>query len=220
MVKIDKLCPEWQKFILQQKQLDYFIKLEQQLVKIKQTNIVYPEPNNYFKALELTPATKVKVVILGQDPYHQAKQANGLCFSVPQGIKIPPSLNNIFKALSFDLQVPKPSHGDLSNWSKQGVLLLNTVLTVSHNQANSHQNIGWQIFTKNLLTLITKKHNNLIFLLWGKQAQSYGYLLNNHNKLLAPHPSPLSAHKGFITCKHFSQANKILSLHKQNPIVW
>jgi uracil-DNA glycosylase len=164
----------------------------------------------------------VKVVILGQDPYHGKGQAHGLCFSVPQGITAPPSLVNIFRELNQDLGIPIPSHGNLEAWADQGVLLLNATLTVRANQAGSHQNQGWEIFTDAVIRKISEEREGLVFMLWGRYAQDKEHLIdgNRHHILKAAHPSPFSAHSGFFGCRHFSRANEILEKQGMTPIDW
>lgn len=187
---------------------------------------VFPPFELIFNALCQTPYDRVKVVIFGQDPYHGPGQAHGLSFSVPQGIPLPPSLQNIFKELKEDLGVPTPSHGCLVDWAKQGVLLLNATLTVRAHEAKSHYNHGWEIFTDRIVQLLCMKKNPLVFLLWGKSAlEKYQHVKQSsessrHLVLTAPHPSPLSAHAGFFGCRHFSKANDFLRKMGQTPINW
>lgn len=194
-----------------------FVQSEQQAGKT-----IYPPKDRIFAALKLTELREVKVVILGQDPYHGPNQANGLCFSVHPDQPLPPSLRNIYKELTNDLQCPPPINGDLSHWAKQGVLLLNTVLTVEAGQANSHKGRGWEIFTDEVIKSLNKAPQPIVFLLWGSQAQAKSSLINNpkHTILSAPHPSPLSAHRGFFGCNHFSKTNQILVDNNQTPIEW
>lgn len=184
---------------------------------------IYPPEGLVFNALTLTPLAAVKVVILGQDPYHGAGQAHGLSFSVPAGVKPPPSLVNIFKEQERDLGIPRAGRsGDLSGWARQGVLLLNTVLTVKANEAGSHQNMGWEDFTDDIIRTVNNRRQNVVFLLWGSHAQKKGRLVDRvrHLVLEAPHPSPLSAHRGFLGCGHFSAANAYLAAHGQSAIDW
>lgn len=184
--------------------------------------VIYPPQHLLFNALTLTPFSSVKVVILGQDPYHDEGQAHGLAFSVPKGVKCPPSLHNIFKELAQDLSVLNSS-GDLSNWAQQGVLLLNTSLSVEAHQPLSHAHYGWQDITDAIIQTLASQRSHLVFMLWGKYAQAKTKLINPDNKhliLKAPHPSPLSAHRGFLGCKHFSQANQFLESKGQTPINW
>ncbi|XRX42471.1 MAG: uracil-DNA glycosylase [Buchnera aphidicola (Eriosoma harunire)] len=185
--------------------------------------IIYPKQSEIFRAFSLTPFHIIKVVILGQDPYHQVNQANGLAFSVHKGIQIPPSLVNIYKEVYDDLSLPYVNkHGSLENWAKQGVFLLNTILTVEHGKPRSHEHIGWKIFTNQIIQCINRYHVGIVFLLWGRSAVSMKYLIdiNKHYILTAPHPSPLSAYRGFIGCRHFSKTNQILVKNNWNPINW
>jgi uracil-DNA glycosylase len=183
---------------------------------------IYPEIDNVFKALQLTPFDNIKVVILGQDPYHGAGQANGLAFSVLEDVKIPPSLQNIFKELQSDIGACAPKNGSLLAWAKQGVFLLNSSLTVEADKPNSHATIGWHQFTDDIISEISNRKEGIIFLLWGKFAQNKKMLIDTtkHFILEAPHPSPLSAHKGFLGCKHFSKVNEILKKNNQKLINW
>lgn len=183
---------------------------------------VYPAGENIFAAMNATPFDKVKVVILGQDPYHGENQAHGLSFSVPMGVPIPPSLLNIYKELRTDLNCQMPSHGNLSFWAQQGVLLLNSVLTVEQSKAGSHQNKGWEKFTDKIVAVLNQHAENVVFLLWGAYAQKKGRVIDQdrHCVLQGPHPSPLSAYRGFFGCRHFSQANHYLQTKGQAPIDW
>lgn len=183
---------------------------------------VYPEQNDVFNALTHTAFKDVKVVILGQDPYHGEGQAHGLCFSVKKGVPQPPSLKNIFKELQADLGIIPPSHGELTSWAKQGVFLLNTVLTVTAGEANSHKGQGWEDFTDEVIRQISDKKEHVVFLLWGAPAQKKSALIDSkkHTILKAPHPSPLSAHRGFLGCKHFSLTNEALAKYGQKEIDW
>lgn len=183
---------------------------------------IYPAPKNIFTALDATPFEAVKVVILGQDPYHGPGQAHGLCFSVLPGVPVPPSLENIFKEIERDLAIPRPDHGCLLPWARQGVLLLNAVLTVERGMAGSHQGKGWEGFTDAVVDHLNRERENLVFLLWGSYAQAKGKLIDarRHLVLKAPHPSPLSAHRGFIGCGHFSRANTWLREHGLDEIDW
>jgi uracil-DNA glycosylase len=184
--------------------------------------VVYPPKEDVFNVFRFCEFEDVRVVILGQDPYHGPGQAHGLCFSVSDGTPLPPSLLNIYKELQSDLGIPVSRSGDLSHWAKQGVFLLNTVLTVEQGQAHSHQGIGWEEFTDHVIQLISEHCEHVVFLLWGAAAQKKQQLidLTKHTVLKAPHPSPLSAHRGFLGCRHFSKANKALKSHKQNTINW
>lgn len=184
--------------------------------------VVYPPSEDIFNAMHLTPLSEVKCVILGQDPYHEPGQAHGLCFSVKPDIKIPPSLKNIYKELHDDIGFSIPNHGYLEEWAKQGVLLLNTVLTVRAHQAFSHRGKGWEQFTDAIIRTVNEVERPIVFLLWGKPAQEKKALLNNPKHLIleAPHPSPLSAYRGFFGCKHFSKANDFLVQNGETPIDW
>jgi uracil-DNA glycosylase len=184
--------------------------------------VLFPPGSRIFAALDSTPFDAVKVVILGQDPYHGPGQAHGLCFSVQPGTPIPPSLANVFAELERDLGLPRPDHGCLLPWARQGVLLLNAVLTVEQGRAGAHQGRGWEAFTDACIQALDREREGLVFLLWGSQAQAKGRLIDprRHRVLKAPHPSPLSAHRGFIGCGHFSQANAWLSGRGQVPIDW
>jgi uracil-DNA glycosylase len=184
---------------------------------------IYPRGSEYFAALNLTPLEEVKVVILGQDPYHGPDQAHGLCFSVKQGVAPPPSLVNIFKEISEDLGVPNQfQHGCLDSWAKQGVLLLNSVLTVERHLAASHQGKGWETFTDRVIEILSRDREGCVFLLWGSYAQRKGSVIDEskHLVLKSPHPSPLSAHRGFFACKHFSKCNEYLIAQGKTPIDW
>jgi uracil-DNA glycosylase len=183
---------------------------------------VFPEDDGYFRALELTPLDAVKVVILGQDPYHGAGQAHGLCFSVPPGVRPPPSLGNIFKELHADLGIARPGHGCLESWAEQGVLLLNSVLTVEEARAASHQGKGWERLTDAVIRLVNEAPGPKVFLLWGAYAQKKAAFVDTsrHLVLKSVHPSPLSAHRGFLGNRHFSQANAFLEANGLSPIDW
>lgn len=203
-------------------QKDYFIKLKSFLLEEKNKYTVYPPGAEIFAAFYHTPFDKVKVVIIGQDPYHNPHQAHGLCFSVPPGIARPPSLANIFKEIRDDLGHPLPSGGNLEKWAKQGVLLLNATLTVRANSPGSHQNKGWEYFTDAVIQQLSEEQSGLIFMLWGRYAMAKQKLIDTgkHHILTAAHPSPLSAHGGFFGCKHFSKANTILRTQNKNEIDW
>ena len=197
--------------------LSQFLRLEQAAGKI-----IYPAGNNIFAALNTTPLSQVKVVILGQDPYHGPNQAHGLSFSVPKGVVIPPSLKNIYKEIKNEFGEKPPTHGNLITWANQGVLLLNSVLTVEHSKAASHQGKGWEQFTDQVIKIISNERQNIVFLLWGAYAQKKGQSIDKskHLVLSAPHPSPLSAHRGFLGCQHFSKTNDYLQSSNQIPIDW
>lgn len=218
-----KLTPSWLALLQDEFELDYMLELRKFLQHEKQRKkVIYPLANQYFSALNLTPFDEVKAVILGQDPYHGADQAHGLCFSVPPEIKTPPSLVNIYKELKGDLGIERAGHGCLVHWAKQGVLLLNSVLTVEQSQAASHQGKGWEQFTDKIISLINEHSEQVVFMLWGSYAQKKGGFIDRskHLVLTAPHPSPLSAHRGFFGKKPFSQANDYLKSHGQSEIEW
>ena len=221
MKKVD-IETSWYELLKDEFEKDYFLKLRKFIKKEYKTKQIFPHPKNIFKAFELTPVNDVKVVILGQDPYHGANQAHGLAFSVQEDIKIPPSLNNIYKELYDDLNIPIKRSGNLESWAKQGVLLLNSVLTVESGKANSHKNIGWEKFTQSVISLISKKKEILVFLLWGSYAhKKEGFIeSNNHLILKSVHPSPLSAYNGFFGSRHFSKANNFLKKNNIKEIVW
>jgi uracil-DNA glycosylase len=184
--------------------------------------VIYPPGPQIFNALNSTPFDQVRVVILGQDPYHGPGQAHGLCFSVMPGVKTPPSLANIYREIQSDLGIDMPHHGYLQSWAEQGVLLLNAVLTVERGQAGSHQGKGWETFTDEVVRLLNDKTQGLVFMLWGSYAMKKGSMIDRkrHLVLTAPHPSPLSAHRGFLGCKHFSAANDYLEKQQKQPIDW
>jgi len=208
------LADEWEK--------EYYLNLRQVLRREYATRRVYPPMHDIFNALKYTSFGDTKVVIIGQDPYHGPGQAHGLCFSVQPGVVPPPSLKNIFKELSADLGKPEPPTGDLTAWARQGVLLLNTVLTVREGQPTSHKDIGWERVTDRIIAELDKKQTPVVFLLWGAHAQRKGQLIQNpiHYKLQTVHPSPLSASRGFFGCAHFSKANSLLARHGMPPIEW
>lgn len=201
---------------------DYFKNLMEILSQEEKKYKIYPKRDEIFQAFKLTDYDKIKCVIIGQDPYYGAGQANGLAFAVNRGVKIPPSLQNIYKELNSDLSIPIPNHGDLSNWAKNGVFLLNSTLTVRENQANSHRNIGWQRFTDEVIRLINLKNENVVFILWGRFAQSKQSLITNkkHLILTGSHPSPLSCYNGFFGKKYFSKTNDFLEKNGIKPISW
>jgi uracil-DNA glycosylase len=214
----------WATVLKEEKQKPYF----QNILKFIESErssgkIIYPSNKEIFSALQLTPIDSVKVVILGQDPYHGPKQAHGLCFSVQPGVANPPSLQNIFKEIKSDIDPNyNPQSGCLDRWAKQGVLLLNAVLSVEDNKPASHAGKGWEQFTDKIISILNDKKENLVFMLWGSYAQKKGSVIDRkrHLVLEAPHPSPLSAHRGFLGCKHFSKCNEWLITHNKNPIVW
>lgn len=208
------LADEWEKPYY--RQLHSFLKEEYSKMRI------YPDMYDIFNALKYTPFADTRAVIIGQDPYHGPGQAHGLCFSVKKGVPLPPSLVNIYKEITDDLGVTMPQHGELTGWAKQGVLLLNTVLTVRAGQPNSHKDKGWEIFTDRVISELNRKETPIVFLLWGANAEKKARVITNpiHKKLITVHPSPLSAYRGFFGCRHFSKANEILISSEQPPIKW
>ncbi len=217
-----KIGESWKKLLIHEFQSDYFKNLKNFLIEEKKLHTVYPPGNKIFAAFDYTAFEDVKVVILGQDPYHGENQANGLCFSVSDGVKQPPSLINIFKEIESDLGIKMSDSGNLEKWAKQGVLLLNATLTVRANQAASHQNKGWEIFTDKVISLLSEHKKDLIFILWGSYAQAKIKIIDQgkHHILKSVHPSPLSVYRGFYGCKHFSKANEILKSSGKQPIDW
>lgn len=214
---------DWVETVKVEAKKPYYRDLFQFVKQEYSTHVVYPPADDIFNAFHFTPLHEVKVLILGQDPYHNEKQAHGLCFSVlPEQKEIPPSLVNIYKELEEDLGCYIPNNGYLEKWAKQGVLLLNTVLTVRAHQANSHQNKGWEQFTDAIIQAVNAQERPIVYMLWGRPAQSKIPMLTNpgHLILKAPHPSPLSAYRGFFGCKHFSQANEFLKKNAIQPIDW
>ena len=223
MVNINpEIEQSWKVVLLKEFNKDYFIKLKQFLLDEKKHHSIYPKGKDIFNAFNYTSFDRVKVVILGQDPYHGMGQAHGLSFSVPDGVKQPPSLKNIFKEIASDLNLPLPETGNLSPWAKQGVLLLNATLSVRVKQAGSHQKKGWEEFTDSVIQNISQKKEGVIFLLWGRFAQDKAELIdkNKHHILTAPHPSPFSAYTGFFGCKHFSKTNALLAKQGLTEINW
>lgn len=217
-----KIEESWKNILSEEWNKDYFIRLTDFVRNEYATTQIFPPGKEIFAAFDATPFDNVKVVIIGQDPYHDVNQANGLCFSVRDGIPFPPSLLNIFKEIQDDLGTPIPTSGDLSRWAHQGVLLLNSTLTVRAHSAGSHQNKGWEQFTDEVILQLAQRKENLVFILWGAYAIKKGAFINRmkHLVLTSPHPSPLSAYRGFFGCKHFSQANKYLTEHGKAPIEW
>ena len=214
---------DWSTYLDGISEKDYFQNLLGFLNRQTQlSKTIYPPKGSWFKAFEHSSYVNTKVVILGQDPYHGEGQAEGMSFSVPEGIKIPPSLRNIYKELASDLNINTPEHGHLASWAKQGVLLLNSVLTVEKNNPASHANQGWEVFTDTVIKLLSDKKQHLVFLLWGAYAGKKVKLINpeKHLILTAPHPSPFSAHRGFFGCRHFSKTNDYLLSNNQRPIKW
>jgi uracil-DNA glycosylase len=213
----------WKEIIEIERSKEYFHILQDELDKRYETTIVYPEKSKIFSAFSQTATESLKVVILGQDPYHGEGQAQGLAFSTPVSIKNPPSMVNILKEIKGDLGVDSScQNGELNSWAEQGVLLLNTILTVEANRAKSHHNLGWEIFSDNIISYISDNFENIIFLLWGANAITKTKLIDStrHHILTAPHPSPLSAYRGFFGCKHFSQTNEILESIGKEVIDW
>lgn len=217
-----KLCKNWYNILSDEFNKPYFQKLMQTLTDEYSKYTIYPTMENIFSALNYVKYDDVKVVIIGQDPYHEPNQAMGMSFSVPKNEKIPPSLVNIFKEIESDLGIKCEQNGDLSRWARQGVLLLNSVLTVRRGQANSHKNIGWIEFTSSIIKKLNERKKPVIFVLWGGNAKSLKPLITNkyHYVLAAAHPSPLSAYNGFFGCKHFSKINQILLSLNETPIDW
>ena len=217
------LHPSWLAHLAPEFELPYMQHLKQFLLEQKQAGkIIYPESKNIFNAFNSTPLDQVKVVILGQDPYHGPNQAHGLCFSVQPGVPTPPSLQNIYKEIYRDLQFPIPAHGFLQSWANQGVFLLNATLTVEQARAGSHQGQGWEQFTDRAIQIVNQECEHVVFLLWGSYAQKKGQFIDGRKHLIlrAPHPSPLSAHRGFIGCGHFSKTNEYLEQNGQAAIDW
>lgn len=221
---MEQLTNSWKDLLGREVEQPYYKFLETFLERQYMEETVYPKKENVFNALQLTDYDNVKVVILGQDPYHGPNQAHGLSFSVVKGQKLPPSLKNMMKELQQDIGCEIPEHGDLTSWAKQGVLLLNTVLTVQAGKANSHKGQGWEQFTNAIIENLAKREQPIVFLLWGKPAQSKRILIerisDNHIILQSPHPSPLSAHRGFFGSRPYSKANEALLSLGQQPIDW
>lgn len=211
---LEKLAPEFKK--------PYYRELYSAVQRAYASKIVYPPAAELFSAYEAAPLSRVKVVILGQDPYHEPGQAHGMCFSVRPGVEVPPSLENIYKELHDDLDFRIPNHGYLMQWAEQGVLLLNTVLTVEQHRAGSHRGIGWEKFTDATIRVLNEEDRPIVFLLWGRPAGEKAAMLTNpkHLVLQAPHPSPLSAYRGFFGCRHFSKTNEFLEKNGLEPIHW
>ena len=212
----------WKKRLAMEFEKPYFAQLIEFVRHEYQTTVCYPPGKLIFNAFNLCPFDKVKVVIIGQDPYHGPGQAHGLCFSVDKGVPFPPSLQNIYKEIRDDVGTVVSSQGDLSDWARQGVLLLNATLTVRAHQAGSHQNRGWERFTDAVIHRLAEQREHLVFILWGAYAQRKGAFIdkNKHLVLQSPHPSPLSAHRGFFGNRHFSTANRYLQEHGMDPIIW
>lgn len=213
---------DWDNLLSDEFNKEYYQKLRGILAHEYKTTTIYPDMYDIYNALKFTPYNDVKVVILGQDPYHGEGQAHGLCFSVMPGITPPPSLKNIYKEIEDELDVPPHENGDLTDWAKQGILLLNTVLTVRAGMANSHRGAGWEIFTDKVISLLNEREKPIVFMLWGNNAKSKAALITrpHHLILTAPHPSPLSAYAGFFGCGHFKKCNEFLISTNQEPINW
>ena len=213
---------DWQDLLQEEFEKSYYQNLRKYLIKEYSTKIIYPDKYDIFNALKFTSYSDVKVVILGQDPYHGPNQAHGLSFSVKKGVKIPPSLVNIYKELQDDIGCYIPNNGYLESWAKQGVLLLNTVLTVRAHEANSHRNIGWEIFTDKIISLLNDRTDPIVFILWGNPSIAKTKLITNrqHFIITSPHPSPLSAYRGFLGSKPFSKTNEFLKSINKEPINW
>jgi len=216
------LNADWNSFLEKEWKSDSFKTIIKKLKKERTQNTIFPTDNLIFNAFNKTPLSKLTVVILGQDPYHGKGQAHGLSFSVPNEITVPPSLRNIFKELQQDLKLTPPENGNLTKWTEQGVLLLNSTLTVREKEAGSHQKLGWEGFTDSVISKLSSKKNGIIFLLWGAFAQKKSVLIDTkkHYILKTTHPSPFSAYRGFLGCKHFSKTNEILTKNNQKPIDW
>ena len=213
---------DWDEILKYEFEKPYYKSLRAFLKSEYSSKTIYPDMHNIFNALKYCSFKDTKVVILGQDPYHEPNQAHGLCFSVLKGNPPPPSLVNIYKELNSDIGFKIPSHGELIKWAKQGVLMLNTVLTVERGLANSHKGKGWEIFTDRVISELNKKEKPVVFLLWGSPAKTKAQIIDNplHIKLTSVHPSPLSAYRGFFGCRHFSKTNEILKAGGQTPIDW
>ena len=222
MKKNIQLKEGWKNVLQDEFKENYIRHLKQFLIKEKVNYTIYPKGEDIFNAFNTTPFNNVKVVILGQDPYHGKGQAHGLSFSVPNEVKTPPSLVNIFKEIDRDLGIKNYGNGDLTKWANQGVLLLNSTLTVRKDEAGSHQNKGWEEFTDKVISTISELKEGVVFLLWGKFAQNKQKLIhkNKHHILISSHPSPLSAYRGFLGCGHFSEVNKILKKENKIEINW
>lgn len=217
-----KIEPSWKTVLAGEFEKEYFLNLTKFVHEEYRTAQIFPPGRQIFAAFDATPFNDVKVVILGQDPYHDVNQANGLCFSVNNGVAFPPSLLNIFKEIKSDIGTEIPQSGDLSRWARQGVLLLNATLTVRAHMAGSHQGHGWETFTDAVIAHLAREREHLVFLLWGSYAIKKGAFIDRtrHLVLTSPHPSPLSAHRGFFGNHHFSRANEYLVAHGKTPIVW
>lgn len=217
-----RIASDWKEILQQEFSKPYFDELVGFVKSEYASGVVYPSGGNIFRAFDKCPFDKLKVVIIGQDPYHGPGQANGLCFSVAEGVPFPPSLQNIFKEVESDMGTPIPRSGELDRWAEQGVLLLNSVLTVRAHEAASHAGRGWERFTDAVVRAIAERKENIVYMLWGSYAQRKGAMANPSTNLIlkAVHPSPLSAYRGFFGCKHFSQANTYLQSIGKEPIIW
>ncbi|HQK71964.1 MAG TPA: uracil-DNA glycosylase [Bacteroidales bacterium] len=217
-----KIEESWKQRLKAEFEKEYFLRLVDFVKEEYRTRTIYPPGSLIFNAFNLCPFDKVKAVIIGQDPYHGPGQAHGLCFSVRDGVPFPPSLVNIFKEIHDDLGIPVPKSGNLERWARQGVLLLNAILTVRANQAGSHQGKGWEQFTDAVIKILNEEKNNLVFFLWGAYAQNKGAVIDKtrHLVLESVHPSPLSAAKGFFGNRHFSKCNEYLTMHGIEPVKW
>ena len=217
-----RIAEDWKEVLHEEFNKPYFDELVGFVKQEYASGVVYPAGQNIFRAFDKCPFDKLKVVIIGQDPYHGPGQANGLCFSVARGVQFPPSLQNIFKEVQSDIGAPVPESGELDRWAEQGVLLLNAVLTVRAHQAASHAGRGWEKFTDAVVRAIAERKKEVVYMLWGSYAQKKGAIADPHSNLIlkAVHPSPLSAYRGFFGCKHFSEANKYLESVGKSPIVW
>ena len=213
---------DWDAVLKEENGKEYFMKLQEFLAEERQTHMVYPPEKDVFNALKYSSLADTKVVIFGQDPYHEPGQAHGMCFSVNKGIAVPPSLINIYKEIEADLGIKPPSHGYLADWAGQGVLLLNTVLTVRRGEANSHRGKGWETFTDRVTEALNEREKPMVFILWGANAREKAKLITNkeHMIITGAHPSPLSAWKGFFGGRYFSKANRFLKITGQTPINW
>ncbi len=213
---------DWDKILADEFSKPYYLELRQFLKKEYSARRIYPDMNDIFNALRASSFEKTRVVIIGQDPYHGAGQAHGLCFSVKRPVEPPPSLKNMFKELESDVGFKIPDHGELTAWAEQGVLMLNAVLTVREGAANSHKGMGWEKFTDRVIAELNRKETPVVFLLWGANARKKAEVITNpiHKKLITVHPSPLSAYNGFFGCRHFSKCNELLRESGQEPINW
>lgn len=221
-MRMVKLGNDWDGILADEWEKPYYRQLHSFLKEEYSKTRIYPDMYDIFNALKYTSFADTRAVIIGQDPYHGPGQAHGLCFSVKKGVPLPPSLVNIYKEITDDLGVTMPQHGELTGWARQGVLLLNTVLTVRAGQPNSHKDKGWEIFTDRVISELNRKETPVVFLLWGANAEKKARVITNpiHKKLITVHPSPLSAYRGFFGCHHFSKANEILISSGQSPIEW